>query len=222
MRGQRQRGSAGLSDAAPGPSPTWANTQPREPHNWSGETWCDLHGGGQEGLRAPEAAPCRRRHTGSEGHLRGHREAGAGGRWARYSQCLVGAVLGLEEAQDEEGHRLQTQHHHHASDEAGPVKAGAVGLRDQGALCRVEATAGHCRPGAQPHPKTRHRSSGRPPVLIRGALDRGLRSSTQILRVAGKCLEGRIASGPGSAPELLCGLMPLTPFLGFLTAGPRW
>ena len=79
MRGQRQRGSAGLSDAGPGPSPTWANTQPREPHNWSRETRCDLHGGGREGLRAPEAAPCRRWHTGIEGHLRGHGEAGAGG-----------------------------------------------------------------------------------------------------------------------------------------------
>ena len=82
-----------------------------------------------------------------------------------------------------------------------------------------QATVGQ-GPSPTPKPGTGH--LGGPPVLIRGALDRGLRSSTQILRVAAKCLEGRIASGPGSAPELLCGLMPLTPFLGFLTAGPRW
>lgn len=70
------------------------------------------------------------RANGSEGHLGGRGEAGAGAQRARYSQRLVGALLGLEEAQDEEGHRLQTQHHHHATDEAGTVKAGAVGLRD--------------------------------------------------------------------------------------------
>lgn len=48
---------------------------------------------------------------------------------AKYSQCLVRAVLGLEEAQHKEGYRLQTQHQHDAPDEAGPVKArvGAFG-----------------------------------------------------------------------------------------------
>ena len=161
--GDRDRGPQ-LGSQAPGPGrvPCGPTPSQENPTTGGGETRCGLHGGGWEGLRAPEAAPWRSGQTGTEGHQGGRGEAGAGAQQARYSQCLVGALLGFEEAQDKEGHCLQTQHHHHATDEAGPVKAGAVGLRDRGALCRVEATAGHCRPGARPHPKTRPRSSGGP------------------------------------------------------------
>lgn len=44
-------------------------------------------------------------------------------------QCLVGAVLGLDELDDEEGDGLDTQHQHHAPDETGRVEAGRVKLR---------------------------------------------------------------------------------------------
>ena len=154
--------SAGLSDTGPRPIPRGPTPSQENRTTAGGETRCGLHGGGWEGLRAPEAAPWKSGQTGTEGHQGGRGEVGAGAQRARYSQRLVGTLLGFEEAQDKEGHCLQTQHHHHATDEAGPVKAGAVGLRDRGALCRVEATAGHCRPGAWPHPKTPHRSSGGP------------------------------------------------------------
>lgn len=41
-------------------------------------------------------------------------------------QCLVGAVLRLDELDDEEDHGLDAQHQHDATDEAGRVKAGRV------------------------------------------------------------------------------------------------
>lgn len=68
---------------------------------------------------------------------------------ARYSQCLVGAVLGLEEAQDEEGHCLYAQHQHNAANEAGPIKARVMSFRDKGTSCRVEVIAGHQGLGCQ-------------------------------------------------------------------------
>lgn len=100
---------------------------------------------------------------GSTLSLKGTPGAGVGGGVSRplladwlvgHSQCLVGAVLGLEEAHHEEGHRLQAQHQHHASDEAGPVKARVVGFRDRRVPCRVEVTAGHGGPGPQAYPVT--------------------------------------------------------------------
>jgi len=43
-------------------------------------------------------------------------------------QRLVGAVLRLDELDDEEDHGLDAEHQHDAADEAGRVKAGRVGL----------------------------------------------------------------------------------------------
>lgn len=105
-----------------------------------------MGGPGREPLPLGKTARC---------HLKGQEWAGgaSGLRWpVRYSQCLVGAVLGLEEAHDEESHGLQAQHQHHAADEAGPVKARAVGFGDR-TPCRAEVTAGHRGPGPQACPR---------------------------------------------------------------------
>lgn len=145
---------------------------------------------------------------------------------ARYSQCLVGAILGLKEAQDEEGHHLQAQHQHDTPNEAGPIKARTVGFGDWGTPCRVEVIAGHCGPGSQPHPSN-SRGHLEAPVLTVRAVDVRL-SSAQILGGAGKCLVGgtvpswdKWSLSPALAPDLLGCLMTLTPSLGLLTTWGR-
>lgn len=72
-----------------------------------------------------------------------------------YSQSLVSAVLGLEEAKHKESCRLQAQYQHDAPNEASSIKTWAVVSRDGGTPCRMRQSGGHNRPlGSQTHPST--------------------------------------------------------------------
>lgn len=165
-------------------------------------------GTGRESLPRGKTAHC---------HLKGPQGQEWGGGVGRpllagglvgHSQRLVGAVLGLEEAHHEEGHRLQAQHQHHASDEAGPVKAGVVGFRDRRTPCRGEVIAGHQGPGPQAYPVTH---TWRPQSSLWGPEQQAL---SRILWAVGWGWGGQgLGCSPGSAPELLCVWMLFTPSL---------
>lgn len=56
-----------------------------------------------------------------------------------YSQCLVSAVLGLEEAQHKESCCLEAQYQHNAPNEASSIKTWAVVFRDGRTPCRMRS-----------------------------------------------------------------------------------